>query len=246
MEQLYLCKNPEELLRLKQHAQSVMEGLESFIRDIQRYMRVEEMPGCMVWTEKETATKLIRSVPVPAYTNDFRTVMVPYPEVWANLYLEQLTGYDPGRVEVKEVRDYYEHIPMNQIRQILGHEFVHWSNFFQDDVYEESVWFEEGMAEYISRRWFFTASEYAREKRINQVLVSLYEEAHGEQSLENFGKQTYEDGITTIFYFYWKSFLYVESLIEKQSGDLGEVFGCYQRWCETSHELSLLDWFQMR
>ncbi len=38
------------------------------------------------------------------------------------------------------------------------------------------MWFEEGMAEYISRRYFLTDEEYAAEKETNRILSALYDE----------------------------------------------------------------------
>lgn len=245
MEQLYLCKNQNELTRLEAHSVVLLEGVDGFIGMLQNSMQVTELPRCIVWTEYNTATKLMTELPLPAYTDDYRTVMTPYLDVWKEIYLSQLEEYDFFREDVGAVRLYYEHLPINQLRQIFGHEFVHWSEYFWDDLYEEALWFEEGMAEYISRKWYLSDTEYQAEKKVNQILVSLYEEKFGEHPVEEFNLETREKGLTTIFYFYWKSFLKVESLINHHGGDIEELLLCYQRWGRTKREVTLSDWFDM-
>ncbi|MBE5905490.1 MAG: elongation factor Tu [Lachnospiraceae bacterium] len=246
MEHLYLCKNSDELTKLQKHANALKIGLESYLDDLRKYMRVEELPKCIIWTEEEFATKLLADIPIPAYTDDRRTVVVPYPDVWKKIYLCQIKEYNQDRPEVQEVRAYYENCPVNQIRQIVGHEFVHWSEFFDEELYDETIWFEEGMAEYVSRKWFLTEEEYAKEKRINQILIDLYEEMYEAQPLENFNYNSYGKEMNLIFYFYWKSFLFIERLVEQKGGNMGEVIKCYQRWCETNREISLLEWFLIK
>ncbi|MBE5900329.1 MAG: elongation factor Tu [Lachnospiraceae bacterium] len=245
MEQLYLCKNEEELQELKKHTPLLMEGMEEYVNMLQSDMGVKEIPKCIVWTDYRSATELITELPVPAFTNDWRTVMTPYLDAWKGVYLSQLKDYDMWDEKVGKVRDYYENLPISQVRQIFGHEFVHWSEYFWDELFEETMWFEEGMAEYISRKWYLTQAEYEKEKEINRLLIELFEEQNGEQSLNGFDQSVYEKGMTTVFYYYWKSFLTVEELVRREGGNIEEVMLCYQRWGRTKREVTLLDWFDM-
>lgn len=245
MEQLYLCKNEAELQELKKHAPILMEGMETYVEMLKNSFGVKEIPRCIVWTDYRSATELVTELPVPAFTNDWRTVMTPYPEAWKGVYLSQLKDYDMWDEKVGRIRDYYENLPINQIRQIFGHEFVHWSEYFWDELFEESMWFEEGMAEYISRKWYLTDEEYEKEKEINEILVALYEERFGEHTVEEFNREVYDKGMTTVFYYYWKSFLTVEKLLSIPGNDVEEVMLRYQRWGRTKREVTLLDWFAM-
>lgn len=69
---------------------------------------------------------------------------------------------------------------MHNVLQILGHEMAHHSDLFLDETYETEMWFEEGMAEYISRRYFLTYEEYAAErKRIGFLLHYMMKSSDG-------------------------------------------------------------------
>lgn len=61
------------------------------------------------------------------------------------------------------------------------------------------MWFEEGMAEYISRRYFLTDEEYAAEKETNRILSALYDEKFGRPKLNDFHAPL-TDGILCIFF----------------------------------------------
>lgn len=87
---------------------------------------------------------------------------------------------------------------MHNVLQILGHEMAHHSDLFLDETYETEMWFEEGMAEYISRRYFLTDEEYAAEKETNRILSALYDEKFGRPKLNDFHAPL-TDGILCIF-----------------------------------------------
>lgn len=165
--------------------------------------------------------------------------MTPEPASWQKIYLRQLEGLE----DCDGLRRYYtEELSVNHILQILGHELAHHSPLFLDET-DAGIWFEEGMAEYISRRYFLTDAEYEREYRCNLTLVELLKERYGDHSLEDFGAATYEGDYASIFFEYWRSFLAVHQIVENHSGDVKAVFDSYHRWSETKHQTTLLDWF---
>lgn len=179
-------------------------------------------------------------IPIPAYTDQYRTVFCPDQWVWRQLYLQQLEGWDDPLV-----RNYYETaLSQNHILQILGHEFVHHSDLFLDEVYEQSRWFEEGMCEYISRRFFLTEAEFERAALVQQRLVTRWEEKHGKQPMESFDDSTYRSSYGAIFYEYWRSFLAVNALVDKASGNVWAVFRKYHDWYQNDCPVPLVNWFQ--
>ena len=169
--------------------------------------------------------------------------MTPELTVWKDLYLLQLENYESSH-QTRAIESHYKSLSGNSLLQIVGHELAHWSEHFFDDFdgYGAYIWFEEGMAEYISRKYFFTDEEFRAEKACNQSLVKLFQKKHGWHSLNDFGTSTYQGNYASIFYEYWRSFLTVDKLVENL-GSVQAVFNSYHRWENTDKTLPLLDWF---
>ena len=169
--------------------------------------------------------------------------MTPELTVWKDLYLLQLENYEISH-QTRAIESHYQSLSENSLLQIVGHELAHWSEHFLDDLdgYGAYIWFEEGMAEYISRKYFFTDEEFRVEKACNQALVKLFQKKHGWHSLNDFGTSTYQGNYASIFYEYWRSFLTVDKLVENL-GSVQAVFNSYHRWENTDKTLPLLDWF---
>ena len=130
------------------------------------------------------------------------------------------------------------------VLQIIGHEMAHHSDLFLDEAYEEAMWFEEGMVEYISRKYFLTEAEFAAEEEVNALLVELYEKENGILSLNDFSASTYQKDIAGVLYAYWRSYLAVRKLIDAHKGDATAVFASYHRWFESGRTQPLTAWFE--
>ena len=148
---------------------------------------------------------------------------------------------------VSKIKSYYlTALSQNHILQILGHELAHHSELFLEDFnsdLSDGIWFEEGMVEYISRRYFLSAEEFEAESEINRLLVDLLKSRYGTHSLEEFGKATYTGDYASIFFEYWRSFLAVKSIIDKHQGNIHSVFQSYHEWNQASGSQSLTQWF---
>lgn len=239
MKQFYAVLSGEKLKTYQAITQKLYPKLKAFINYLQTEYRVNDLPRCILWTELKTATKLLSDIPIPAYTNEYRTVFCPERKVWQQIYLQQLSEYD-----VSVARSYYETaLTDNHILQILGHEFVHHSDLFIDEAYEQSRWFEEGMCEYISRKFFLTAEEFAEAAQIQKELIRQYEEHNGVLPIEEFDASTYGNSIAAIFYQYWRSFQMVNQLIEENLGDVLAVFRKYREWAHCGCPGTLRNWF---
>lgn len=224
MEHIFAVRDEAQLRRYREFISEVQPRLDEYLAYLDREFGVESFPRAIVWTDERTATKLISDIPIPAYTNDYRVVFTPDLDVWRNIYLHQLDGL-PESPEVREIRDYYtQMLTQNHVLQILGHEFAHHIDLFEDSDDERGIWFEEGMAEYISRRYFLTAEEFCREEEINSQLVQLLTPRYGNHSLEEFGKETYKGDYASIFFEYWRSFLAVSKLAEDCGRDVRGMF----------------------
>ena len=243
MENLYLVKDESQLAAFRDFVAKNSAKLQAYLTFLKDEFAVYDLPQAIIWSDFDSATQIIREIPVPAYTNDRRMVMTPELTVWKDLYLLQLENYETSH-QTQAIANHYQSLSENSLLQIVGHELAHWSEHFSDDFdgYGAYIWFEEGMAEYISRKYFFTDEEFRVEKACNQVLVKLFQKKHGWQSLNDFGTSTYQGNYASIFYEYWRCFLTVDKLVENL-GSVQAVFDSYHRWANTDKTLPLLDWF---
>lgn len=243
MENLYLVKDENQLVAFRDFVAKNAAKLQDYLVFLKDEFAVYDLPQAIIWSDFDSATQIIREIPVPAYTNDKRMVMTPELPVWKDLYLLQLENYETSH-QTRAIESHYKSLSGNSLLQIVGHELAHWSEHFLDDFdgYGAYIWFEEGMAEYISRKYFFTDEEFRAEKAYNQSLVKLFQKKHGWHSLNDFGTSTYQENYASIFYEYWRSFLTVDRLVENL-GSVQAVFNSYHHWENTDKTLPLLDWF---
>ena len=243
MENFYLVKDENQLAAFRDFVAKNAAKLQDYLTFLKDEFAVYDLPQAIIWSDFDSATQIIRKILVPAYTNDRRMVMTPELPVWKDLYLLQLENYETSH-QTQAIANHYQSLSENSLLQIVGHELAHWSEHFLDDFdgYGAYIWFEEGLVEYISRKYFFTDEEFRAEKAFNQSLVKLFQKKHGWHSLNDFGTSTYQGNYASIFYEYWRSFLTVDKLVENL-GSVQAVFDSYHRWANTDKTLPLLDWF---
>lgn len=239
MEYVYAVTSVREFAAYQSFANKISYKFREYLCFLAQEYHVINPPKCIVLASANTATQRISNIPIPAYTNDFRTVFCPNLSVWRDIYLMQLDDK-----VIPEIRCYYEtELTENHVLQILGHEFVHHSDLFIEEAYEKTRWFEEGMCEYISRKYFLTDIEFQNTVRINALLANYFESQHGPQQLESFSADTYAGTYAAIFYFYWKSFLAIDDIVQRFDGNVQAVFQEYKRWFDTSPSTPLSEWF---
>ena len=242
MQDFYLVTGQEQLNDYQHFVWKYKNQLQDYIAFLKKQYQVFDLPQAIVWADYTSATKLVRQIPIPAYTNEARIVMTPDKKVWQDIYLRQLEEY-PNSSDVQSIRQHYHQLSDRAVLQIIGHELAHCSDLFLDDFddYDSYIWFEEGMVEYISRRYFLTPEEFEDEKEANKLLVKLFQEQRGWHSLNEFGQSTYDGNYASIFYEYWRSFLTIDQLVDNL-GSVEAVFQVYQKWAETDKEQPLLNW----
>ncbi|MBQ9265230.1 MAG: elongation factor Tu [Clostridia bacterium] len=217
MEYIFAAQNDAEFNYFHLFVKQYEGVLSNFIGLLKSKYKVQSLPRCIVLTSARTATELISDIPIPAYTNDYRVVFVPQLDTWKNTYLRQLDSYE-NSADVKEIRSYYEaKLNDRHLLQIIGHELTHHSELFSDEIYENGgAWFEEGLVEYISRKYFLSASEFEDEVRINKKLVELYEQSHPQRPIALFGDSK---DYATIYYDYWRAFIKIMEAVDHCGGD---------------------------
>lgn len=246
MKHIYAVTTKEELEQYRNFTEKIQPRLSNYIEFLKQEYAVCDLPRSIVWTSTDIATSLISNIPIPAYTNDFRIIMTPDVDSWRCIYLRQLDSLEQNE-QYLQLHDYYSNkLSENHTLQILGHELAHHSALFLEDfdsAVSDGIWFEEGMAEYISRRYFLTDEEYETEYQNNLTLVNLLGDKYGDHSLEEFGASTYDGDYASIFFEYWRSFLAIHQIVQNHNGDVKAVFKSYHRWAETMEQVSLMEWF---
>lgn len=223
MEFLYAVTSTDQLHLYQTFAQSNRPQLNAYIAFLRREYGLKELPRCILFADRRAATELLSDIPVPAYTNDYRIIFCPELDVWKEIYLSQLEGQpDPG------IADYYRNcLGKNHLLQIIGHELAHHLEQFSGD-YNRDKWFEEGMVEYISRRYFLTEEEFHQELLIGQKLLNM-------KLSTPYGQ---------IFGEYWENFAAVNEIVALFGGNVHAVFDCYHRWLQTDLSTPLATYFR--
>ena len=166
-------------------------------------------------------------------------------EDWRDIYLAQLDGL-PDSPALRRVRAHYEHgLSQNHVLHILGHELAHHSTLFFEEDYDTAPWFEEGMAEYIGRRYFLTAAEFDAQAEADRLLVELLTPRYGQYPLERFGAETYQRDFGGIFFDYRRAFLAIRRLVDERGGDVHAVFRACRQWRDDPNGQTLAQWFQI-
>lgn len=240
MENLFVVRDEAQLKQYQEFVSRISQRLENYLLYLSREFGLGELPEAILWSDKSAAVKYISNIPVPAYTNDNRIVITPDLKAWKEIYLHQLDGLDTT-AETELIKEYYSNkLCENHILQIIGHEIAHHINLFEECEYETGIWFEEGMAEYISRKFFLSAEEFCEEKKINELLIRLHSSSYGNHSIDVFGAETYSGNFASIFFEYWRAFCAVDKAISS-AGDVKEVFRIYQNWLNTNCGNGLYD-----
>ncbi|MBC5635320.1 collagenase [Ornithinibacillus sp. BX22] len=242
MKQIYAFEKVEDYMKHQPVMEFFMSRLSLYQRELEEHYALTELPKGIVWTTAELATETFSTVPIPAYTNKDLIYFTPDIEAWRSLFLRQLEG-----LEDPEIESFYETISEKHIFSILGHELTHHLDLFPDEFDEEredSIWFEEGMCEFLPRKAMLDEHEFNEFTKVETELVAIFKEKYGKHSLDYFGQASYKGSLTSIMYDYWRSFLAVKYLVEEwANGDTMKVFQAYHDWHYKGRKQPLTDYF---
>lgn len=245
MKYIYSVDNIGEFKCYQNFIKENSKILEDYINHLKSNYKVYELPKYLLLSNMEIATNVLSDIPIPAYTNDIRIVFTPESSVWREIYKRQLINYGNDE-QINEIKTYYNDISENYLLQVIGHELMHHSDLFLDDfdnINYEEIWFEEGMCEYISKKYFFTKEEFVLDKEINLKLIELFEKNNDRQSINNWDI-TDEKDYSKIFYNYWKSFIVIDNLVDKL-GSIENVFEKYNKWGLSDRKIPLKEWLDI-
>lgn len=244
MKQIYAFEKIEEYAKY----QSIIERFSKKLKEYQHILEVNyalsDTPKAIMWTTKELATTVLSTIPIPAYTNKDIIYMSPDLLAWRQLFIKQLDGKS-----LPHIQKFYENYSKNHLLTILAHELTHHSDLFLDEFEDDrgdSIWFEEGMCQYLPRKLLLSKEEFEEITSVETELVEVFKDKYGLRSLDEFGSSSYEGTLSSIMYDYWRSYLAVKFLVEvRANNDIEMVFEAYQKWHQEGRIVSLTEFFEL-
>jgi hypothetical protein len=211
---------------------------------LEESFELKDFPKAIVWTSEELATTVFSDIPIPAFTNKDIIYFSPDLSNWRNLFIKQLEGKKNSKIEM-----FYGTMSENQLFTIVGHELTHHIDLFVDefdDEREDSIWFEEGMCDYLSRKFILNEDEFNKITNVELEMVKMFKDKYGNHSLDEFGKASYQGSLTSIMFDYWRSFLAVKHLVEeKAKNDIRHIFKKYHSWHNEGRNVPLMEYFEL-
>ena len=244
MKHIYAFEKEEEFKKYQGLIEVFDKKIQDYQSELENHFELRDIPKAVIWTTEELATTIFSNLPIPAFTNKDLIYLSPDLSNWRELFLKQLEGKRSPKVE-----NFYRNMSDNYILTILGHELTHHSDLFIDDFNEEretGIWFEEGMCEYLSRKFLLSDSEYEDITNIELELVNIFKDKYGNHSLDDFGSGSYQGSLTSIMFDYWRSFIAVKFLVEERANnDPKQVFKDYHNWHKEGRIKPLMEYFQL-
>lgn len=242
MKHIYAFEEISEYNKFQAIIQGLTEQLQNYEQLLEEEYALVDKPKGIVWTSFDVATTIFSDLPIPAFTNKDTIYITPDVNAWRKLFMQQLDGRSLPHIEA-----FYERLSEKHLLTILGHELTHHSDLFLDefdDEREENTWFEEGMCEYLPRKFFLTGSEFEEIAAIESELVNTFKSTYGNRSLSEFGSNSYQASLSSIMFDYWRSFLIIKYLVEElYDHNVQSVFEKYHEWDREGRRSTLIEHF---
>ncbi|QDP41487.1 hypothetical protein [Radiobacillus deserti] len=244
MKQIFAFETKEEYEEHEGLIKRLNEKLKVYQAELEANYKLIDKPKAIVWTSVELATTVFSNLPLPAFTNRDTIYISPELFKWRELFLKQLEGKNHAKVEA-----FYKNMSENQLLTIVGHELTHHSDLFVDEFdadREDSIWFEEGMCDYLSRKRILNDQEFKDVTAVERELVDMFHGKYGNHSLDDFGEASYQGSLSSILFNYWRSFLVVTYLVEERANNnIHQVFSEYHKWHENGRKQPLTKYFEV-
>lgn len=244
MKHIYAFETKREYEKYEELITTFEQNLKEYQLILEKDFELNDLPKGIVWTSQELAINVFSDVPIPAFTNKDTIYISPDLRAWKKLFIQQLDGKS-----FFHIQHFYEKLSENHILTILGHELTHHSDLFLDEFGDEregSIWFEEGMCEYLPRKYLLTEKEFDEISTIEKELVDIFTKEYGNRSIDEFGSNSYTASLSSIMFDYWRSFLSVKCLVENRyQNNIKAVFEAYHQWDKEGRKLSLAEYFRL-
>lgn len=244
MKQIFAFEDFNQLKPYTALTTGMFQKLQEYQFLLEQDYALKESPKAVVWTSTEIATTIFSNIPIPAYTRKNLIYMSPIVSEWKEIFFKQLDNH-----KLPVIQHFYERNTESEMLSILAHELTHHSDLFMEDFedgnWEEEIWFEEGMCFYLPRKLLLTEEEFEEISTVEKTLIKEFKAEYGNHSLSEFGKKSYTGNLTSIMYDYWRSYIAVKELVERENGDVMTVFKRYHKWYNDGKKGSLLKFFKL-
>lgn len=245
MKQIFAFEKIEDYASFEPIIERLSKKLMQYQHILEEKYALSTVPKGIVWTTEELATTVLSTVPIPAYTNKDVIYISPDLQAWRSLFIKQLEGRN-----LPDILNFYENFSETNLITILAHELTHHSDLFIgdfEDARENSIWFEEGMCDYLARKTLLNEKDFDEISSVESQLVKIFYNEYGNHSLDEFGNESYQGSLTSIMYDYWRSFLTVKFLVEDRANeDVATVFKQYHQWHNEGRTVPLTQYFEVR
>ncbi len=245
MKNIYAFENMADYIKYQKIIERFSKKLKEYQHLLEKKYKLSQIPKGVLWTTEELATSVLSDIPIPAYTNKDIITISPDIKAWRKLFVKQLEG-----LSLPHIHSFYNNLSENHIFTIVAHELTHHSDLFLDDFEdnrENSIWFEEGMCDYLSRKTILTEREFEEISNVESELVEVFKDKYGNHSLNEFGSDTYQGNLTSIMYDYWRSFLAVKFLVEvRANNNTHKIFEGYHNWDKEGRKRPLTEYFDLK
>ncbi len=247
--QIYAFKSIAEYEKYASEIQLLNHKLKLYKELLINQFELKVLPKTIVWTSSENATTVFSQVPVPAYTNRETIFMSPSVSEWKNFYLSLLEGEElANNDDIEYVKQYFESITIDHVFCILAHELTHHIELFPDEFDDErndSIWFEEGMCEYLSQKMTLTENQFNELRKIDNLMIEIFKPKYGYFSLDEFGSKSYnQTSLASIILNYWRSVSAIHYLVDCcYDGNVKKVFNKFHEWHKHGRQQPLAEFF---
>ena len=251
IKQIFAVENIAQYENYIEEIQILNSKLNMYKEHLFNQFELKVLPKTIVWTSSENATTVFSQVPVPAYTNRETIFMSPSVKEWKVFYLSLLEGEELGNNDnIQYIKQYFQSITLDHVFCILAHELTHHIELFPDEFDEErsdSIWFEEGMCEYLSQKLTLTQAQFDEYRQIDKLMIDIFRPKYGEFSLDEFGSESYNHtSLASIMLNYWRSTAAIHYLVEERyGGDVMKVFNLYHEWHGKGRQKPLTDFLNV-
>ncbi|MFD1018616.1 hypothetical protein [Thalassobacillus hwangdonensis] len=232
--------------KIEASGKQILKKLQIYARHLNKLTEYE-LPRGIVFHDLQSATELYSTIPLPAYTSRNLIHITPLVDTWKEIYLSSAS-------DSQAASDYFHALDLDDVAAIAAHELTHHADFFHSEFEtweeedEEDMWFEEGMCEYLPRKFMFSEEKLDKILSVEADLIERFKSEFGMYPLSSFGKAGYRggnsQGYATAFYDYWRSCITVMRLIEEYcDGEVEQLIAHYRDWVEGERKTNLQNFF---
>lgn len=243
MKSIYTFEVADDLNKYQNDITNFHTQLNAFETYLVEQFQLKDKPKGVFWTSRFVMEEVLEK-PVPAFTRDEAIYMCADSNYWEQYFKALL----PEALKDKYT-SFYEMHTKDEMLAILGHELAHHIDLFLAEFDEEhptceDMWFEEGMATYLPRKFFFDDELFNNIYHLEKSLYEYYLNDFGDLPLEHFTYDIYSHPKEYIMFHYWMSFIKVTEMVKRANGDASHVFKLYHDWDTAGRKVSLLDYFE--